>query len=240
MMYLNSPLSPSRRSFLQKAAGGFGGLALSSMLSASGGLSSGTHFPAKAKRVIQIFCSGGLSHVDTFDYKPELERRAGTPFDPDGKLQFFASKPGNCQPSFWKFRRHGQSGIWMSDLLPKLATCVDDMAFIYSMQSKTALHGPGNFMMNTGQILPGFPSMGSWVTYGLGCETDNLPSFVVLPDKRGLPPGGIINWGAGFLPAQHQATTVNVNDLDQPIADLFLLNLLKWQVQPVTGQVCHS
>ena len=221
MSYLNSSLSPSRRSFLQKAAGGFGGLALSSMLSASGSLSSGTHFPAKAKRVIQIFCSGGLSHVDTFDYKPELERRAGTPFDPDGKLQFFASKPGNCQPSFWKFRRHGQSGIWMSDLLPKLATCVDDMAFIYSMQSKTALHGPGNFMMNTGQILPGFPSMGSWVTYGLGCETENLPSFVVLPDKRGLPPGGIINWGAGFLPAQHQATTVNVNDPDQPIADLF-------------------
>ena len=221
MSNLNIPLSPSRRSFLHKAAGGFGGLALSSMLSASGGLSSGTHFPARAKRVIQIFCSGGLSHVDTFDYKPELERRAGTPFDPDGKLQFFASKPGNCRPSFWKFRRHGQSGIWMSDLLPKLATCVDDMAFIYSMQSKTALHGPGNFMMNTGQILPGFPSMGSWVTYGLGCETDNLPSFVVLPDKRGLPPGGIINWGAGFLPAQHQATTVNVNDPDQPIADLF-------------------
>ena len=213
--------SASRRNFLQKTAGGFGGLALSSMLTASPVSVTGTHFPARAKRVIQIFCSGGLSHVDTFDYKPELERRAGTPFDPDGKLQFFASKPGNCQPSFWKFRQHGQSGIWMSDLLPKLTTCVDDMAFIYSMQSKTALHGPGNFMMNTGQILPGFPSMGSWVTYGLGCETDNLPSFVVLPDKRGLPPGGIINWGAGFLPAQHQATTVNVNDPDQPIADLF-------------------
>ena len=213
--------SASRRDFLQKAAGGFGGLALSSMLTASPASVTGTHFPARAKRVIQIFCSGGLSHVDTFDYKPELERRAGTAFDPGGKLQFFASKPGDCRPSFWKFRQHGQSGIWMSDLLPKLATCVDDMAFIYSMQSKTALHGPGNFMMNTGQILPGFPSMGSWVTYGLGCETDNLPSFVVLPDKRGLPPGGIINWGAGFLPAQHQATTVNVNDPDQPIADLF-------------------
>ncbi|MBT5910999.1 MAG: DUF1501 domain-containing protein [Opitutae bacterium] len=213
--------SASRRDFLQKAAGGFGGLALSSMLSASPTSATGTHFPARAKRVIQIFCSGGLSHVDTYDYKPELERRAGTPFDPGGKLQFFASKPGHCQPSFWKFRQHGQSGIWMSDLLPKLATCVDDMAFIYSMQSKTALHGPGNFMMNTGQILPGFPSMGSWVTYGLGSESDNLPSFVVLPDVRGLPPGGIINWGAGFLPAQHQATTVNVNDPDQPIADLF-------------------
>ena len=212
--------SASRRDFLQKAAGGFGGLALSSIM-ATASTDLGTHFPARAKRVIQIFCSGGLSHVDTYDYKSELERRAGTPFDPGGKLQFFASKPGNCQPSFWKFRQHGQSGIWMSDLLPKLATCVDDMSFIYSMQSKTALHGPGNFMMNTGQILPGFPSMGSWVTYGLGNESDDLPSFVVLPDVRGLPPGGIINWGAGFLPAQHQATTINVNDPDQPIADLF-------------------
>ena len=121
----------SRRNFLHKTAGGLGGLALSTMLSASNQSSAGMHFPAQAKRVIQILCSGGLSHIDTFDYKPELERRAGTPFDPDGKLQFFASKPGNCQPSFWKFRRHGQSGIWMSDLLPKLATCVDDMAFIY-------------------------------------------------------------------------------------------------------------
>ena len=210
-----------RRELLQRAAGGFGGLALSSLLSADGNRAVQNDVPAKAKRVIQIFCSGGLSHVDTYDYKPELVKRSGTPFDPDGKLQFFASKPGNCQPSFWKFRQHGQSGIWMSDLLPKLAKCVDDMAFIYSMQSKTALHGPGNFMMNTGQTLPGFPSMGSWVTYGLGSESSNLPSFVVLPDVRGLPPGGVINWGAGFLPAQHQATAVNVKNPDQPIADLF-------------------
>lgn len=210
-----------RRELLQRAAGGFGGLALSSLLSADGNRAVQNDFPAKAKRVIQIFCSGGLSHVDTYDYKPELVKRSGTPFDPNGKLQFFASKPGNCQPSFWKFRQHGQSGIWMSDLLPKLAKCVDDMAFIYSMQSKTALHGPGNFMMNTGQTLPGFPSMGSWVTYGLGSESSNLPSFVVLPDVRGLPPGGVINWGAGFLPAQHQATAVNVKNPDQPIADLF-------------------
>ena len=210
-----------RRELLQRSAGGFGGLALSSLLSADGNRAVQNDFPAKAKRVIQIFCSGGLSHVDTYDFKPELVKRSGTPFDPDGKLQFFASKPGNCQPSFWKFRQHGQSGIWMSDLLPKLAKCVDDMAFIYSMQSKTALHGPGNFMMNTGQTLPGFPSMGSWVTYGLGSESSNLPSFVVLPDVRGLPPGGVINWGAGFLPAQHQATAVNVKNPDQPIADLF-------------------
>jgi hypothetical protein len=109
--------SLSRRNFLHKTAVGLGGVALSSILSASNQPTMGTHFPARAKRVIQI---------DTFDYKPELERRAGTPFDPGGKLQFFASKPGNCQPSFWKFRRHGQSGIWMSDLLPKLATCVEE------------------------------------------------------------------------------------------------------------------
>ncbi len=209
----------SRRDFLSIAGGGLGGLALTSLLSKSA--QAGPAFRPRAKRVIQIFCSGGLSHIDTFDYKPELERRAGTPFDPDGKHQFFASKPGNCQPSFWKFRQHGESGLWMSDLLPKLATCVDDMAFIYSMQSKTALHGPGNFMMNTGQTLPGFPSMGAWVTYGLGSESENLPAFVVLPDVRGLPPGGIINWGAGFLPAEHQATTLNTSNPDQPIADLF-------------------
>ena len=222
--YLSQSMNPitvhqSRRAFLATAAGGFGGAALSALQASESG--DARVFPPKAKAVIQIFCSGGLSHVDTWDYKPELERRAGKPFDPDGKLQFFASKPGNCQPGFWKFRQHGQSGRWLSDLLPNLAGCVDDMAFVYSMRSKTALHGPGNFMMNTGQTLPGFPSMGAWVTYGLGSESDNLPAFVVLPDVRGLPPGGVINWGAGFLPAEHQATTLDTSDPDLPIADLF-------------------
>lgn len=208
-----------RRELLATAGGGFGSLALSSLL--GGDETAGPDHSPRAQSVIQIFCSGGLSHVDTFDYKPELERRAGTPFDPEGNLQFFASKPGNCQPSYWKFRQHGESGLWMSDLLPKLATCIDDMAFVYSMQSKTALHGPGAFMMNTGQTLPGFPSMGAWVTYGLGSESDNLPAFVVLPDVRGLPPGGIINWGAGFLPAEYQATTLDTSNPTHPIADLF-------------------
>ena len=211
--------SLGRREFLALAGGGFGGMAASTLLGAE--LNQASDLPARAKSVIQIFCSGGLSHVDTWDYKPELKRRAGKPFDPEGKLQFFASKPGACQPGFWEFRRHGQSGRWMSDLLPRLATCVDDMAFVYSMRSRTALHGPGNFMMNTGQTLPGFPSMGAWVTYGLGSDNANLPAFVVLPDVRGLPPGGIINWGAGFLPAEHQATTLNTTDPEQPIADLF-------------------
>mgnify|MGYP002623724354 CR=1 FL=1 len=209
----------SRRGFLQTAGGGFAGLALSTLLADENATTA--HHLARARRVIQIFCPGGMSQVDTFDYKPELEKRAGTPFDPDGKLQFFASKPGNCSPSNWKFRQHGESGLWMSDLFPKLSGCVDDMAFIYSMHSKTALHGPACFMMNTGFTQPGFPSMGAWVTYGLGSEADDLPAFVVLPDPRGLPPGGIINWGAGFLPAEHQATTLDVANPQQPIADLF-------------------
>ncbi len=216
----------SRRDFLWELGGGFGGVALATLMNeahaATNPLAPKTgHHPAKAKAVIQIFCPGGLSHVDTWDYKPELEKRQGKPFDPDGKLQFFASKPGNCQQSWWPFRQHGECGRWISDLFPKLAQRVDDMAFIHSMQSKSALHGPAMFMANSGFILPGFPSMGAWVTYGLGSECENLPAFVVLPDPRGLPPGGVINWGAGFLPAIHQGTTLNTDPEKAPIDDLF-------------------
>jgi len=180
------------------------------------------HHPAKAKAVIQIFCPGGISQVDTWDHKPELTKRTGTPFDPEGKLQFFASKPGNCQGSHWKFRRYGACGRPISDLFPRLATCVDDMAFIHSMHSKSALHGPAMFMMNSGFILPGFPTMGAWVTYGLGSAAENLPAYVVLPDPRGLPPGGVLNWGPGFLPAKQQGTPMEAGEGKPPLADLFL------------------
>jgi hypothetical protein len=218
--------SVTRRDFLWEIGGGLGGVALAAMLNEANAAPNplapkAGHHPAKAKAVIQIFCPGGLSHVDTWDYKPELAKRQGKPFDPDGKLQFFASKPGACQQSYWPFRQHGQSGRWMSDLFPKLAQRVDDMAFIHSMQSKSALHGPAMFMANSGFILPGFPSMGAWVTYGLGSTSEDLPAFVVLPDPRGLPPGGVINWGAGFLPAIHQGTTINTDPEQPPIADLF-------------------
>jgi hypothetical protein len=225
------PQPASRRDALWQLGGGFGGMALSAMLAGETAADEDatTHplaarsamFPATATAVIQIFCPGGLSHVDTFDHKPELARRAGTPFDTSGDVEFFASKPGNCQPSYWPFRQHGNCGRWISDLLPQLAGHVDDMAFIYSMQSKTALHGPAMFMANSGFILPGFPSMGAWVTYGLGSEADNLPAFVVLPDQRGLPPGGPVNWGAGFLPAMHQGTVLETAAGRPPIADLF-------------------
>ena len=160
----------SRRNFLWELGGGLGGVALTTLLAeearaaaraANPLAAKPSMFPAKAKAVINIFCPGGLSHLDTFDYKPELVKRDGTPFDTTGNVQFFASKPGNCQQSYWPFRQHGQCGRWVSDLLPKLAVHVDEMAFIHSMQSKTALHGPAMFMANSGFILPGFPAMGA-------------------------------------------------------------------------------
>lgn len=219
----------SRREMLWNLAGGLGGVALADLLCRENAIAQEdehdsplflTH-PAKAKSVIEIFCPGGMSQVDTWDYKPELERRTGKPFDADGKLTFFASKPGNCQGSFWKFRQHGESGLWMSDLFPRLSEHIDDIAFLHSMQSKSALHGPAMFMMNSGFTRPGFPSMGSWVTYGLGSMNENLPAYVVLPDVRGLPPGGVSNWGAGFLPAEYQGTTLEVSSEKSPITDLF-------------------
>ncbi|MBM3867204.1 MAG: DUF1501 domain-containing protein [Verrucomicrobia bacterium] len=230
-----SPASPcrghrppvSRRDFLRDLGGGLGGVALAALLhqdarAAANPLAARRgHHPAKARAVIQIFCPGGLSHLDSWDHKPELTKRSGQPFDPDGKLQFFASKPGNCQGSWWPFRQHGECGRWVSDLFPGLAGHVDDLAFIHSMQSKSALHGPAMFMANSGFILPGFPAMGAWVTYGLGSENENLPAFVVLPDPRGLPPGGVVNWGAGFLPAVHQGTTIAAGGDRAPLADLF-------------------
>jgi hypothetical protein len=220
----------SRRQFLQSLGDGLGVAALTAMLgesqvcagtAKSAASSLVSHHPATANAVIQIFCPGGMSHVDTWDYRPGLEKAHGTSFDADLGKQTFAGVAGEFAKSFWRFRQHGECGRWLSDLFPQMSRHVDDMAFIYSMQNKSALHGPAMFMMNSGFIRPGFPSMGSWVTYGLGCETNNLPSFVVLPDMRGLPPGGVLNWGPGFLPAMHQGTVIETATGKDPIANLF-------------------
>lgn len=181
---------------------------------------SGLHHPAKAKRVVQLFMSGAASQCDTFDYKPELIKRHGQKFDPGGTVELFQSTPGAVMKSPWEWKQYGHSGRWMSGLVPHLATCVDDMAFLYAMMSKSNVHGPATFMQNTGFVLPGFPSMGAWVTYGLGRLTDNLPAFVVLPDPRGYAPNGPANWSSGFLPASSQGTMVKAAD-KTPIVDLF-------------------
>src|SRR5262245_48575581 len=212
------PAHFNRREFLWRFGGGLGGIALADLLRGEGVVAS-SHKP-KARRVVQLFMSGAASQCDTFDYKPELMKRHGQKFDPGGRVELFQSDPGPCMKSPWDWKQYGQCGKWVSDLVPHLAQCVDDIAFIHSMVAKSNVHGPATFMQNTGFVLPGFPSMGAWVSYGLGRLTDNLPVFVVLPDARGFAPNGPVNWSAGFLPAAHQGTMVRVGR-PNPIHDLF-------------------
>jgi hypothetical protein len=203
-----------RRDFLWNFGGGLGGIALARMLNGE------THFPAKAKRVIQLFMSGAASQCDTFDYKPELIRRNGEKFDPGGKVELFQSTPGAVMKSPWDWKPRGNCGKWISDLVPHIASCADDIAFVHSTIAKSNVHGPATFMQNTGFVLPGFPSMGSWISYGLGSMNENLPTFIVLPDSRGYAPNGPGNWSAGFLPAAHQGTMIRASS-PNPIYDLF-------------------
>ncbi len=226
------PCLVDRRGFLATVGGGFAGMALSTLLAeeqlpdAGGDAKARSvrklpHFTPKSKQVIQIFVSGAMSQIDTFDYKPELSKWAGKAFEPGGKVELFESVPGTVQPVYWPFEQRGECGRWVSSLFPHLGTCVDDMCFIHSMVSKSNVHGPALFMMNSGFVLPGFPSMGSWVTYGLGTENRNLPAFVVLPDPRGFPMNGPVNWGAGFLPATYQGTALTTRASAPPIDNLF-------------------
>ncbi len=179
-----------------------------------------THFPAKARRVLQIFCPGAASHVDLWDYKPELFKRSGQPLPGEENLVSFQGKNGNLMAPPWPFVPCGQSGKRISALLPHMARHVDDIAFLHSMTSKTNTHGPGCVLMNTGRAEEGFPSAGAWVSYALGSENDHLPTYVAIPDVRGEPPNGKANWSNGFLPAKHQALVLaahlNIRNLRRP------------------------
>ncbi len=221
----NESTPTDRRQFLENWGGGLGWIALAQLLgneagSAQASASDGLHHPAKAKRVVQLFMSGAASQCDMFDYKPLLIERNGQPFDPGGEVELFQSSPGPVMQSPWDWKQHGESGKWMSSLVPHLGGCVDQMAFFPSMVSKSNVHGPATFMQNSGFVLPGFPSMGAWISYGLGTLTEELPSFVVLPDARGFAPNGPGNHSAGFLPAQHQGTMIRAGR-QNPIHDLF-------------------
>jgi hypothetical protein len=210
-----------RREFLSDAGTALGGMALAWLLNreASGGAAPGPHFSAPAKRCLHIFSPGGVSHVDTFDYKPELAKLDGQALTSKGTLDPFFGKPGNLMKSPWEFKQRGESGLWVSELLPHLATCADDLVVINSLITKSSSHTPACFQMNTGFTLNGFPSLGAWLSYGLGSENQQLPTFVVLPDPRGLPNGGTNNWSQGFLPAEHQGTAFRT-DGPEPIANL--------------------
>lgn len=219
----------TRRSFLWRAGGGFGGVALAHLLgseSARAGakgdpaLNGGLHHRAKATRIIQLFMNGGVSQADTFDYKPELNKRHGEAFDPGAHVEAATSVPGKLMKSPFAFRQYGETGRWVSDVFPRLARQVDGLAFLMAMQSRTNVHGPASYLMNTGFIMPGFPCMGAWLSYGLGSLGDNLPTFVVLPDPKGLPYNAKGNFTSGFLPMAHQGTILNAG-AKEPIPDLF-------------------
>ena len=218
-----------RRDFLGRVGNGFGGLALAHLLGAAENRDAqpralwkgGLHHPAKARRVIQLFMNGGASQMDLFDYKPELFRRHGQKFDPgtSERVEAATSAPGTVMKPPFEFKQHGQCGRWVSNLFPYIAGRVDDMAFLMALASKTNVHGPASYMMNTGFLAPGHPCLGSWISYGLGRLSDNLPTFVVLPDPRGLPYNQKGNFTAGFLPITHQGTAIHAH-LPAPIANL--------------------
>jgi hypothetical protein len=223
----------TRRDFLWRAGGGLGSVALAQLLGAEGLLGAdgpapgpgaaarGFHHRPRARRVIQLFMNGGASQMDLFDQKPELARRHGQTFDPGGgqRVEAATSEPGKVLTPPFEMQRHGQCGRWISSLLPNLARHVDDVAFLMAMQSRTNVHGPGSYLMNTGFLLPGFPCAGAWVSYALGSDSEDLPAFVVLPDPRGLPYNQKGNFSSGFLPVTHQGTVINTGGA-APIADL--------------------
>ncbi|MDE0891722.1 MAG: DUF1501 domain-containing protein, partial [Planctomycetota bacterium] len=215
---------PTRRELLQ--FGGYGALAAGlgpNALQSDGGQTMASrpgHFSG-ADRVIWIFMNGGPSQVDTFDYKPALERYDGKSYDGFDKLTgFFPEEVGPLMKSPFKFAQHGESGTWMSELFPRLGQRVDDMAFMYGCHAESNNHSPALLHMNTGMPRAGFPSVGSWVLHGRGSENDSLPGFVVMTDTkgRGLPKGYAQNWSAGFLPGVFQGTALATQG--DPIANL--------------------
>jgi hypothetical protein len=224
----------NRRDFVQYGGTGLGAIALSAMLQEQLNADNRSpirpsidpskpfaardpHVSAAAKQVLLVFCSGAISHVDTFDYKPALYKYHDTPMPEIANLVTFQGANGNLIKPLWDFKPRGESGKMMSDLLPHLAQHADDLCFIHSMTAKSNTHGPAENQMATGFTLDGFPSVGAWVTYALGTINQDLPSFVAIPDPRGVPQVGPRQWSSGFLPATFQGTPFNSN---RPIANL--------------------
>ncbi|WP_153556264.1 DUF1501 domain-containing protein [Roseimaritima sediminicola] len=222
-----SDLSPNgsqlldRRRFLTESATALGSIALLELLNQQQSLGASVqvdpekpfaarsgHYGGKAKNVIVVFCAGAVSQLETWDYKPELIRLDGKPM-PGGPAVTFQGPAGNLARPQYRFRQHGQSGKWVSDMIPHLAELTDDLAFVHSLTSTSNTHGPAENFLSTGFQLDGFPSLGAWVSYALGTENQNLPAYVAIPDPRGVPQNGANNWGAGFLPAAFQGVMMS-------------------------------
>ena len=224
-----------RRRFLGLGGTGLGGIALAALFAGERNLGAAEpsrprwspdkpqaprppHFAPRASQVLVIFCSGALSHLDTWDYKPQLIERHDQPLPGAGeKFITFQGENGNLTRSPWQFRPRGQSGKMISDLLPNLAELADELCFVHSMTAKSNTHGPAENQMSTGFTLDGFPSMGAWISYALGSESLDLPAFVAIPDPRGVPQIGPNHWNSAFLPAAFQGTAFNA---ERPIPNL--------------------
>lgn len=241
---------PSRRHFLNHSWLGLGGLAMQNLFAAESPLGlKPVHLPAKAKRCIFLFMEGGVSQMDLFEHKPALVKLAGKQMPQAsgtvGEIATFSAAPNRVIPPVAPLRQHGQSGRWMTDLLPNLAKQVDDLAFIHGVKVDNNNHGPAVYHTLTGNQFPGSASIGAWVTYGLGTENQDLPGFVVLGDPRGATIGGNGVWGNGFLPAAYQGTIFRPGDT--PIVDLHRpqsvtakqqrdeLDLLRWMNEKHMG-----
>ncbi len=223
----------SRRDLLFEACGGVSGVALAWLLGQDNLLASDScptvqtngplaprkpHFPARAKSVISLFMSGGVSHVDTFDPKPMLQKYAGQPLTGKGEVVVRQGYPGPLMPSPFTFRKYGQCGMDVSEIFPRMASHADDIALMRSVFSMSNDHVQAHYGLATGMIRMGYPSMGAWITYGLGSENRNLPAYVVIYDSHGGPFGGPANWSAGFMPATYQGTVFRSKGT--PIVDL--------------------
>src|SRR5215831_8528266 len=227
-----------RREFLFRSGGGMAGLALAHLLQQDGLLAASAesgacnaqasgynpyaakkpHFAPRAKNVISLFMSGGVSHLDTFDPKPSLVKYAGQPLTGKGEIVVRQGNPGPLMPTPFQFRKYGQCGMEVSEVFPILSRQVDEIAFLRSVYGSSNDHVQATYELNTGKIQMGLPCVGSWVTYGLGSENQSLPAFVVIYDHRGGPLGGPSNWSAGYMPAAYQATVLR--STGDPIIDL--------------------
>lgn len=207
------PRLQSRRQFVFGSSAGFAGLAAASLLAEE---THGPLLPHRAKHCIFLYMYGGPSQMDLFDYKPELQRRDGQ--EVQIELRRRDVKPGRLLGSRRRFQQHGDSGLWCSDALPCLSQHMDKLAVVKSLWQDSFAHGSANLQMNCGRIVQGYPSLGSWLNYGLGRENQNLPGYVVMLDPRGGPIPGAPNWSAGFMEAQHQGTVFRTSG--QAVLDL--------------------
>ncbi len=209
----------SRRDFGSWTINGLGAAAFLHLLGRDATAAPKPHFAPKAKRVVHITLIGGLSHLDSFDYKPKLAKLHGKKLDTTETPDTFFGQFGLLRQSDWAFKPRGKSGLMVSDLFPHIAQHADDLTVIRSMTADSANHTPALYLGNSGFQFSGFPSVGSWASYGLGSETDELPAYVVLPDPRGQPNGGASIWSSGFLPAEHQGVLLQSGP--SPVRELF-------------------